>query len=839
MRLMQRKSEGGKILAVLFLLLSCVPLFGQYYSNDVTPPGLNSGKLTGASSGKQVGGGSNGHAYLINGNSLNSVDLHPAGWTNSMARSSDATQQCGYGYSPITGGNHALLWSGSAASYVDLHNSFTWTYCAGIDNGQQVGFGETPVYFTTYQKAMMWTGSAASAVVLHPLAYGYSKALAVRNGQQVGYGSSLPYPTFTDDSLGYHTTSHALLWTGSAASVVDLNPLGYDASEALATNGVQQGGWAYSAISATHQHAGVWSGTADTFVDLHPTGYSDTKITGMTLTKQVGEGWVGAAGQPGSVRHALVWQGTADSVVDLNQYLPAGYIHGVATGVDADGNVVGYAYNTPPSGTAMPVDAIAVVFAPGQVPPASLLSISLNSSNVAPGANVQVSLTLSSPAPAGGLTISFLSTNTVLLPTPASITVAEGQSSATFSLVAGGATLQVPTSFKLYANDGRQSKFANLTITPVVNLSSVTVNAVEGGFNTFGALALSIPAQAGGATISLTSSNPVLATVPASITIPQGLAQSSSFTIPTTPVSVATAVTITAVFNGQTATATLNLSPAPVVSVASVSIPPIVGGQSAIGTVTLNNFPRGIEGAVVSLVSGDAKTLQVPDTITVPQYAYSVTFPITTVVVPGQKGVSVKATYNGSNITTTVSVAPIPTITITQADYLTDTHMFKVQVTTALADSVLTYGTDPLSPPIGTMQFELGVFKGSMILATAPAYATVWSSYGGMVTVPVTQKLSSAATGGGGGGGGSATGGGGGGGGSTATTFKLTTSKNGKGTVTVSPVAASYAAGTVVTLTATPDPGSPWVGWGGACSGTQPTCTVTMNANLSVVANFK
>lgn len=81
-------------------------------------------------------------------------------------------------------------------------------------------------------------------------------------------------------------------------------------------------------------------------------------------------------------------------------------------------------------------------------------------------------------------------------------------------------------------------------------------------------------------------------------------------------------------------------------------------------------------------------------------------------------------------------------------------------------------------------------------------------------------------------------GGGGGGGGSTAT-YKLSLSKNGKGTVAASPSASSYAAGTTVTLTATPDPGSPWVGWSGACSGTASTCTLKMNANYSVTANFR
>ena len=71
------------------------------------------------------------------------------------------------------------------------------------------------------------------------------------------------------------------------------------------------------------------------------------------------------------------------------------------------------------------------------------------------------------------------------------------------------------------------------------------------------------------------------------------------------------------------------------------------------------------------------------------------------------------------------------------------------------------------------------------------------------------------------------------------TTYKISISKNGKGTVTANPSAASYAPGTAVTLTATPDPGSPWTGWAGACSGTAITCTLTMNSDLSVTANFR
>ena len=45
----------------------------------------------------------------------------------------------------------------------------------------------------------------------------------------------------------------------------------------------------------------------------------------------------------------------------------------------------------------------------------------------------------------------------------------------------------------------------------------------------------------------------------------------------------------------------------------------------------------------------------------------------------------------------------------------------------------------------------------------------------------------------------------------------------------------NYSAGTVVQLTAR---GTPFLGWGGACSGDAVTCTVTMNANETVTAKF-
>jgi len=73
----------------------------------------------------------------------------------------------------------------------------------------------------------------------------------------------------------------------------------------------------------------------------------------------------------------------------------------------------------------------------------------------------------------------------------------------------------------------------------------------------------------------------------------------------------------------------------------------------------------------------------------------------------------------------------------------------------------------------------------------------------------------------------------------------LTVTKVGNGKVTSSLMGINcgpycqdtFVRGVPVTLTATPDPGSTFIGWGGDCSGTDP-CTVTMDAGHTVTATF-
>jgi len=75
--------------------------------------------------------------------------------------------------------------------------------------------------------------------------------------------------------------------------------------------------------------------------------------------------------------------------------------------------------------------------------------------------------------------------------------------------------------------------------------------------------------------------------------------------------------------------------------------------------------------------------------------------------------------------------------------------------------------------------------------------------------------------------------------------YTLTTSVNGNGTITSSPTGIvcgndcqqSYSASTVVGLSATPEPGRIFTGWGGECTGTG-SCSVTMDSDITVAASF-
>lgn len=68
--------------------------------------------------------------------------------------------------------------------------------------------------------------------------------------------------------------------------------------------------------------------------------------------------------------------------------------------------------------------------------------------------------------------------------------------------------------------------------------------------------------------------------------------------------------------------------------------------------------------------------------------------------------------------------------------------------------------------------------------------------------------------------------------------YTITTAVTGLGTIALNPAGGTYNEGTTVTLTATPAGGYQFSNWSGGITGTNNPVTVSMNANLSVTANF-
>jgi hypothetical protein len=96
-----------------------------------------------------------------------------------------------------------------------------------------------------------------------------------------------------------------------------------------------------NSAEAQAAHAILWSGSAASAVDLNPAGFIYSYATGIGGGKQVGYGT-----KSNYKCHALVWSGSAQQYVDLHNFLPSTFAQSYANGVDAAGNIVRYATDT-------------------------------------------------------------------------------------------------------------------------------------------------------------------------------------------------------------------------------------------------------------------------------------------------------------------------------------------------------------------------------------------------------------------------------------------------------------------------------------------------------------
>ncbi len=226
------------------------------------------------------------------------VDLHPAGARASEAWGAGGQQIVGRAlYSPY----HPVLWDVDTGAIVDLLPAgLSYGEMHNTDGHQQVGLcsGGSPWAF----HGPLWTRSADSYVDLNPgPPYQSAQLSDVSSGLQAGFALTGGY-------------QHAAIWHSTPESFVDLHPSGALWSEALATDGVLQGGRAYRLPGTTEIHTVLWHGTVASWVDMNPPGSRESRIQGMADGIQVGWGLFGTH------EYGCIWRGTPESVVVL--YLP-------------------------------------------------------------------------------------------------------------------------------------------------------------------------------------------------------------------------------------------------------------------------------------------------------------------------------------------------------------------------------------------------------------------------------------------------------------------------------------------------------------------------------------
>lgn len=177
------------------------------------------------------------------------------------------------------------------------------------------------------------------------------------------------------------------------------------------------------------------------------------------------------------------------------------------------------------------------------------------------GSTSQGTATLSA-AVSADTTVTLASTDTAVATVPATVTVPAGATSATFTITTKPVT-GTGTFADISGTAGGVTRGAPIHVNPAPTgptLSSVSFSpsSVVGGGSSTGTVTFSGPTD--GAVVSLTSSNPGVASVPAETVVNQGQS-SGTFPVSTTSVSATTSVTITATAFGVSRTGTLTVSP--------------------------------------------------------------------------------------------------------------------------------------------------------------------------------------------------------------------------------------------------------------------------------------
>ncbi len=337
-----------------------------------------------------------------------------------------------------------------------------------------------------------------------------------------------------------------------------------------------------------------------------------------------------------------------------------------------------------------------------------LASLTVSPTSVPGGSSCTGTVTLTGPAPSSGMVLSLASSSAAAI-VPGSVVVEAGATTASFAVATSSVATR--TVAVLTAAQGTTTRTASITINPPgpfrLELSS---SAVPGGGIATGTVYLGGAAPAGGAVVSLASSNTATAQVPPSVSIPAGAA-AAAFQVTTSQVTSTRSVTITATFGGVSGAASLTVQR---LSVSSLGIAPssVLGGGFATGTVTLGSAAAG-NGFRVTLSSSAPSTAAVPASVTVAVGARSATFTISTGVPATATTTYITAAGGGSSrsASLTVTSEPVP--------------LALTLVPSSVASGGASVGTVTLNGPAAAGGRVVTLSTNNTLAAKIPSFVTI------------------------------------------------------------------------------------------------------------------
>jgi hypothetical protein len=241
-----------------------------------------------------------------------------------------------------------------------------------------------------------------------------------------------------------------------------------------------------------------------------------------------------------------------------------------------------------------------------KIMPHGVKSVTFSPTSIVGGKTITGTVTLSGPAGATPMTVGLASSATTKLEVPATMTIAPGATSGTFTATSFPVDASTPVTITA-TNDSNSVGGTGTVIPPTAAKVTFSASPVIGGTNSTGTLILIAKAGPAGVTVPLTSSDTAAAQVPASVKILGG-ATSATFTITTHQVAATSTSTISAKF-GLTASSVLTILPDQLTSL-TIAPTSVVGGGDTFATVHLA-VPVAADAVTVNLASSNTAVAKV------------------------------------------------------------------------------------------------------------------------------------------------------------------------------------------------------------------------------------